>query len=73
MFFTHFFLLQFVYGKTVEMERTIKWVNKLLCWVQMFVNLTDDVSASPAMNLAACLCPPGTLRAAIYRVVTLTG
>ena len=28
-------------------------VNKLLCMVHMFVNLTDDVIASPAMNLAA--------------------
>lgn len=30
---------------------TSKWLNKLLCRVHMFLNLTDDVGASPAINL----------------------
>ena len=31
-------------------------VNKLLCMVHIFVNLTDDVSVSPVMHLTARHC-----------------
>lgn len=28
-------------------------VNELLCWVNLFVNVTDNISASPAVSLTA--------------------